>query len=108
VARLAGEGGGLESNLNRWCSQFGHDALTPAEIDALPRVSFLGGRAPVLELHGSFRGMDDVEREGQALLGTARVDPAGSLFVKLVGPEALVARERQNFLDFVASLEVDS
>ena len=64
----------------------------------------LGQKSPVLELEGSFTGMDGVARDKQGLLAVACIRPGESLFVKLTGPEAVVRTERANFLFFVQSL----
>jgi hypothetical protein len=104
IARLASDGGGLVANLDRWCSQFSRPALTPAELDALPRVELLGISAPLLELKGHFEGMDGGVQEDQALLGVACIRPEESVFVKFVGPEAVVRAERERFLAFVKSI----
>ena len=42
---LNGDGGGLGANVNRWRAQLSLPALSPSEIDALPRRTFVGGDA---------------------------------------------------------------
>jgi hypothetical protein len=79
--------------------------LTPEAFEALEKVTLLGLSVPLLELTGSFTGMDGTRLEGHALLGVACIRGDDGLFVKMIGPEDLVRAERQNFLAFVASLE---
>jgi hypothetical protein len=105
VMRLLGDGGGLRANLDRWCDQLGHEPLTEQTLAALERVEMLGEKVPLLELEGSFTGMDGKTRAGQGLLGAACIRPGESLFVKLTGPQAVVHAERASFLAFVGSLE---
>lgn len=105
ITRLGGDAGGLVANLSRWCSQFSRPALTQAQIDALPRAEMLGTTVPVLELDGSFEGMNGTVQQEQALLGVAYIHPEESVFVKFVGPESVVKVERERFLAFVKSIE---
>lgn len=105
VSRLIGDAGGLRANLDRWSDQVGRGRLDEATFAGLPKVEILGQVTPLLELEGTFRGMDGVERPGQGLLGVAVVRAHDSLFVKLTGPEEVVRAERANFLAFVGSLE---
>ncbi len=105
VTRLSADAGGLRANLDRWCDQFGRNALTDEAFAALERVRMLGQSVPVLALEGSFTGMDGAARDAQGLLGVACIRAQESLFVKLTGPESLVRAERANFLAFVQSLE---
>ena len=92
-------------NLNLWRSQLGGEPLTPAEVDAMPRVNILGQDCPLLEVSGNFTGKDGPTRAGQGLLGTVCIRPGGALFVKMVGPTAEIAVERERFMAFAQSLE---
>ncbi|MEE8467324.1 MAG: hypothetical protein V3T22_02655 [Planctomycetota bacterium] len=105
VTLLAGDGGGLVPNLNRWRTQLGGAPLTPAELDALPTVNILGQDCPVLEVSGDFTGMEGPTRAGQGLLGTVCIRSVGALFVKMVGPTAEIEVERERFMAFAQSLE---
>ena len=105
VTRLTGDAGGLRANLDRWRNQVGREPLTNEEFAGLARVEMLDQSVPVLELEGSFTGMDGVTLAGQGLLGAACIRGQDSLFVKLTGPEAVVLAERANFRAFLGSLE---
>ncbi len=101
---LAGDAGGLGANVNRWLGQLGRPALGPSDMDALPRAKLLERDAVLLEAQGDFTGMSGgAARTGQRLLGLLLVDPAGSAFLKFVGPDAVVVREREAFLQLAAS-----
>lgn len=101
---LAGDAGGIGANVNRWLGQMGQPALGPAQIEALPRAPMFQRDAVLLEADGAFTGMSGSDaKSDHRLLGLLLVDPAGSAFLKLVGPSALVARERASFLALAAS-----
>jgi hypothetical protein len=104
ITRLPSEAGGLRGNIDRWCGQLGRERLTDEAFAALERVDVLGQSVPVLEIEGTFTGMDGKPREHQGLLAVACIRPSESLFIKLTGPEELVHAERANFRAFVSSL----
>ena len=104
VTKLTGVAGGLLDNVNRWYGQFGAQPLTPAQLAELPTVEFLGESCPLVELTGPFAGMGAAPGEDQTLYATLLIRPAGSVFVKMVGPSDEMAQHRDGFLAFVASL----
>ena len=104
VIQLVGEAGGLLSNLNRWRGEVGLEPFDQAAIDLLPKVVFLGQECPLLEVSGVYQGMGDQAGEDMTVFGVALIRSDASLFVKMVGPRADMAAERQHFLDFLASL----
>ena len=105
VTALQGTGGGLEANINRWCSQIGQDALSPEAIAALPRVTVLGQESAVIELTGDYSGMGDTAQASSMLLGAICELPAETIFVKMTGPETVVRAEKEGFLAFCRSLK---
>lgn len=104
---LPGGGGGLEANVNRWIGQFGGEPLSGEEIAALPKHTMLGREATLVELQGSFAGMDGAARPGFALLGLILSDASGGIFLKFTAPSARVAEERENFLRLAGSLRLN-
>lgn len=94
VTALNGDGGGLAANVDRWCTQLGIPALLAKDIEALPRIQLLGGEARLVQLDGTRASM----------LGALSIGPERSVFVKLNGSSATIARERENFTSFCASL----
>lgn len=104
LSMLGGDGGGLAANLNRWRDQMGLDPLTETEVDALPTVELIGGRAHLVDLRGDFTGMGGDPMTGWGMLGAVLSTPQVTLFVKMTGPANLVDTERDAFLGFVASL----
>ena len=104
---LPGGGGGLEANVNRWIGQFGGEPLSGEEIAALPRHAMLGRDATLVEVQGSFGGMDGTPRPGFALLGLILSDPSGGIFLKFTAPSARVEAERANFFALASSLRLN-
>jgi hypothetical protein len=101
VTRLAGEGGGIASNLDRWRGQLGQPPLTAEELAALPRFPMLGSEAVSIEITRAAGQVDGP----QMLLGAVCMLPGQSLFVKLLGPRAAVEAQREPFLQFCRSIE---
>ncbi len=105
VIVLPGTAGGIEANINRWYGQMGVDPLSSEALAALPTVSVLGVDSPMAEAHGTYRGMGDVEDgDDYTLLGAVCTLPSHSIFVKMTGPSAEVAVEKDNFIAFCESL----
>lgn len=104
VTSLAGDGGGVLANLDRWRAQMGAQPLSSAELAELARVTICGVESPVLEMSGDFAGMGGEVQTGSGLLGAVAPLADRALFVKLVGPAATVAEQRETFLVFCESL----
>ncbi len=96
VASIPGEGGGLLANVNRWRKQIG---LGPIEAAELPK------QTSTLDAGGSKASVLDVTSEDkQKRLVAVSVPGGGSTtFYKLMGDEAVVAKEKEAFLRFVQS-----
>jgi hypothetical protein len=107
VTVLGGDGGGLVANLNRWRAQVGLGPAPDAELLALPTIKLLGGDATLIELQGTFTGMDGVVNQGWGLTGCVVSTPQATIFVKMTGPAELTAAEREGFLSFVSSIAFD-
>lgn len=102
---LAGDGGGVGANVNRWLAQMQKPALVGAQIDELPRATLFHREAVLLDVEGTFTGMSSgTAQAGRRLLGLLLVDPDGSAFLKFVGPTDVVERERKSFFALAASL----
>lgn len=106
LTALAGDAGGLAANVNRWCTQMSQRALSAEELEALPRAELFGREAVLLDVEGTWTGMSGAERVGeQRLVGLLLVDAGGSLFLKMVGPSALLAEQRESFLALARSFQ---
>lgn len=98
VTVLAGDGGGLGANVNRWRGQLGLPALTHEEIDALPMLAMLRGNGRYVE----------IENDDQAIVGALAIGVERSTFVKLSGPRERVLAQRDAFRALCASLAGES
>ncbi len=106
VSVLAGDGGGLVSNINRWARQIGAEPLTEAAVADLPVVDVLGAKAPVVEFTGAFNDtMSGNHVDDATLLGVVAQHAGHAIFIKLVGPSNDVARQKAQFLAFCQSIE---
>ncbi|MBI5362431.1 MAG: hypothetical protein HZA53_04570 [Planctomycetes bacterium] len=101
---LAGEGGGLDANVNRWRTQMAAAPLSPQDVAALPRIEWFGLPSVLVEIDGTWSGMSgDKSGADFRMVGLLLVDPSGSKFLKMVGPRELVAKEQQRFVELAAS-----
>lgn len=101
--------GGLVANVNRWRRQVKAEPLSEAEIAALPKATVLGnGQATLVEVYGPFQGMSGPAIESGGILGAIVSNQQFTLFVKFVGPEAVLTAERDAFMGFLSSLRPGS
>lgn len=101
---LGGDGGGAAANLNRWQRELGQEPLTPAAIDALPRMPILDRESRTIEIHGRYQGMSGPAIDDAMMLGAICELGPWTLFVKMVGPKAEMETQRTAFQAFCASL----
>ena len=96
----SGDGGGWLGNVNRWRQQLGLSELPETELKtATTPLETPAGNANVVQLSGT-----DARTGKKAGLVGAMV-PKGSQtwFYKLMGDEAVVAREKEAFTRFIKS-----
>lgn len=99
ISTLASGGGGLLANVNRWRGQA---KLNPVDEATLAKeaqtIALPGGqKATVVDLGGA---------GPTRILGAIVPDGDKSWFFKLTGPDALVVKERENFLAWLKSIEL--
>jgi hypothetical protein len=104
VAALAGTGGGVKANLDRWRAQLGGAPLGDEELAALPRVAMLGRLAPMIRIEGDYRGMRGDTIPGAVMLGAVCELEGETLFVKLLGPQAEVDARADELVAFCQGL----
>ena len=96
ISKLAGDGGGLLANVNRWRGQVG---LAPLEASALSAnskaVATAGGD------NGTWVELVGAEK---TILGAIVVRGDVSWFFKMTAPSAVAARNREAFEQFVRSI----
>jgi len=107
VSIWPGNVGGLLMNINRWRGEAGAAPLTLAEIDAFPKTKALGREVALLHVEGDFRGMGGAPLSGAGLMAIFCELSGRTVTVKMTGPAALVAKEKDNFVAFCESLKAD-
>lgn len=100
-----GQGGDIESNLQRWMNQ-----VIPAEGTSLHRETFDGDgvRVTWIDVEGTIKpgemGMGPAAAQPDSrLLGAVIEGERGPWFIKLTGPQATVAAQRDAFLAMLRS-----
>lgn len=98
VTAFPGDTGGLHANLNRWRGQIGLPAVSPAELDkSVEHIDANGLHLDFVEMVGP---------NGIRLLGAIVPHNNETWFFKLTGPDALIARERAAFREFLTTIKV--
>ncbi|MFM1748005.1 MAG: hypothetical protein RLZZ188_1671 [Verrucomicrobiota bacterium] len=92
VTAFPGDVGGDLANLNRWRGQIGLAPVDQAEFDRSTRHLDRNG------LHMTFVDIVGTGANAQRILGAMVPHQGSTWFLKLTGPDALVARERDAFL----------
>ena len=101
----AGQGGALQSNINRWLGQFentGKPVQATKEVNGLPVTTvavsgtYLSPGGPMMQSQG--------KKENYRLLGAIIEAPEGSVFFKFTGPSKTVAAAEKEFEELIASV----
>ena len=99
ITAFPGSVGGDFANLNRWREQLGLSPVTQAEFEAAAqRIEKNGLRMTVVDLAGTGSG-------AKRILGAMIPHGDATWFVKLMGPDALVAKEKSAFLAFLETVK---
>jgi hypothetical protein len=106
VTQLAGDGGGIAENVNRWRrDQMGLPPASNADLARLPTLKVLGVDATLVDLTGHFKdSMTKRDIDHARFVGLICPDRDSTLFVKLTGPESEVAAAFADFQAFCQSL----
>ncbi|MDR3458026.1 MAG: hypothetical protein P4N60_11310 [Verrucomicrobiae bacterium] len=99
VSSLAGDGGGLAPNVNRWRAQLG---LAPATADDLAKFATIdasGVKATVVE----FSGTNPRTSKPATLIGVILPLGGQTWFYKLMGDAEVVAQQKDALMKFVQS-----
>ena len=104
-------GGGVEPNIERWCSQF-EQPDGRASKDRLARSERKVGDMPVTEvqLRGTYVAEtapgsgQRVNKPGFAMLGAIVESDHGAYYVKLVAPEATLHKHESAFREFIGRI----
>ena len=99
VSQLAGDGGGLLPNVNRWRKQLGLEPVTAADLAKLDTLETPSGKAAVVEISGT----DMRSQQPAQLVGVVLPVNGQTWFYKLAGDAAVVAQQKAALLKFVQS-----
>jgi hypothetical protein len=97
----AGQGGGVQANVDRWLGQFADkpDAGKTEPLDVK------GAKVTLVSTEGTMKaspfGGQTQDQPGSGLLGAILEHPEGAVFVKMTGPAALVKASREKFVGMV-------
>jgi hypothetical protein len=102
VSMSGGSGGGLLMNVNRWRAQLSLGPLDQAALDKEAQtIEVAGGTGKLVDFSG-----EEAENHVPSRCIAVMVPQHGEAwFYKLMGPEALVTRERDAFLKFVRTVQ---
>jgi hypothetical protein len=105
VSVLAGNGGGLLVNANRWRGQMGQGPFTEEEFAEQTRTVILDHEAVIVDFEGAFSGMGQAApKEGYRLIGALVETSDSSVFIKMVGPKDAVEAQKDYFTHFAQTL----
>ncbi len=100
VSFFPGEVGGILANINRWRGQMG---LPPVADDQLVNIAntldTTGGKATLVDLDGTDA------KVGERLVAAIVPHGENTWFYKLLGDKALVAKEKDSFVNFVKTVQ---
>jgi hypothetical protein len=100
VAQLAGDGGGVTANVNRWRRQLGLSPATDADLaSTTTSLAASGATGTVVDLTGT----DSNTGQKTRLIGIILPLSGQTWFYKLMGDEQIVAQQKDAFLQFVQS-----
>jgi hypothetical protein len=99
ISSLAGDGGGLLPNVNRWRGQLGLAPATVADVANLPTIDASGGKATLIE----FSGTDARTGKPAQLVGVVLPLGGQTWFYKLMGDAGVVTQQKDAFIKFVQS-----
>jgi hypothetical protein len=100
IISLTGAAGGLHDNVNRWRGQIGLDPQDGAAIDATVRHMDSAG------LHFDVVEFASTGAEAQRVIGALLTVSGETWFFKLIGPDAVVAAERESFIQFIRTVRI--
>ena len=105
VSYMAGNGGGIEANVNRWRIQMGLGPWDSKDFEKLEKRPFVGREAVFVSFDGDFKGVGATEaKKGYKLVGLIHEAPQVTIFVKMIGPKTLIDANMPAFEKFCASI----
>ena len=109
VSLMPGPAGGRAANINRWRTQMGQPPYTADELEKLEKKPFFSREADFVSFDGDYKAVGSPEpKKGYRLLGLIHSAPQATIFVKLIGPKALVEQNTAAFDAFCQSIRPDN
>jgi hypothetical protein len=108
----AGQGGGVQANIDRWVEQF----KAPGGKPAAPRVAkraIQGLSATTVDISGEYTGMEGPmagmapAKPGYRMLGAIIENSGGAVFVRFTGQQKTIAENQTKFEELLKSIEKD-
>ena len=96
ITAFPGDTGGLFANVNRWRGQVGLGPIEAAQLET---------NTQAVEANGLKMVIVDATGSGNTLIGAIVPYNGQTWFFKLLGPEALVAREKPAFKEFLNTVK---
>ena len=102
----AGQGGGVQANIDRWVGQFEDQSGKPVTA----KQTYGGVSVTTVEVSGTYTGGAGpmapaaVPQKGYKLLAAVAETPQGSVFFKFTGPAKTVTRWQQAFHTMLRSI----
>lgn len=101
ITAFPGDVGGEVANVNRWRGQVSLPPQSPEEVaKAVERLEANGLKISVVDMTGK-----DQAGKPSRLLGAAVPHGGATWFFKLTGPDALVAKEKDAFMEFLKTIK---
>jgi len=101
ITSFPGDTGGLLANMNRWRGQIGLAPQSMAQLEAeLQHVDVGPLHFDVVDYSGTANGAPT------RIIGAVLARPGETWFFKLMGPDALVGREKSAFLAFIETVRI--
>jgi len=99
VSQLAGDGGGLVANLDRWRGQLGQPPVSDGDAAALPAIDAGGISSRIAD----FTGTDSRTGKPARLVGVIVPQNGQTWFYKLMGDPDVVMQQKDALIKFVQS-----
>jgi hypothetical protein len=100
ISSLAGDGGGLLANVNRWRGQLGLPQISETDLPTLTTlIDSANGKIQVVD----YTGTDSKTGKPARLIGAIVPQNGQTWFYKLMGDEQIVAQQKDAFTKFIQS-----
>lgn len=108
ISVISSQAGGIQANLSRWAKQMGSKNTNDINISKLPNITILGQKSPLIEINGTYTDMEGIEHPNYKLIGAICPLENSTVFIKMIGPEPEVTKEKENFIELCNSLRINN